>query len=85
MTGLAVIGNLARVVVAGGDPRPGGGVFWSTRALSRLGAEAVVTAACSAEDRPALVPALEAPVVPVSPDQLPAMASAGTVYTSFGS
>lgn len=60
MTGLAVIGNLARDVVAGGDPRPGGGVFWSTRALSRLGAEAVVTAACSAEDRPALVPALEA-------------------------
>ncbi len=60
MTGLAVIGNLARDVVAGGDPRPGGGVFWSTRALSRLGAEAVVTAACSAEDRPALVPPLEA-------------------------
>ena len=53
-------GHLARDVVAGGDPRPGGGVFWSTRALAHLGADAVVTAACSADDRPALLPPLEA-------------------------
>jgi sugar/nucleoside kinase (ribokinase family) len=66
VTGLAVIGNLARDVVAGGEPRPGGGVFWSTRALARLGAEAVVTAACSADDRPALVPPLEAFGLPVT-------------------
>ena len=66
MTGLAVIGNLARDVVEGGDPRPGGGVFWSARALARLGAQAVVTAACSADDRPALLPPLEAFGLPVT-------------------
>ena len=66
MTGIAVIGNLSRDVVAGGAPRPGGGVFWSTRALSRLHAEAVVTAACSADDRPILVPPLEAFGLPVT-------------------
>jgi sugar/nucleoside kinase (ribokinase family) len=66
VTGLAVVGNLSRDVVAGGEPRPGGGVFWSTRALSRLGADAVVSAACSAEDRPLLLPPLEAFGLPVT-------------------
>ena len=66
MTELAVIGNLSRDIVAGGEPRPGGGVFWSTRALSRLGAQAVVSAACSAEDRPLLLPPLEAFGLPVT-------------------
>jgi sugar/nucleoside kinase (ribokinase family) len=66
MTELAVIGNLSRDVVAGAPPRPGGGVFWSTRALSRIGAHAVVSAACSAEDRPLLVPPLEAFGLPVA-------------------
>ena len=66
MTGLAVLGNLSRDVVAGSDPRPGGGVFWSTRALARLGASAVVTAACSSDDRPALLPPLEAFGLPVN-------------------
>lgn len=66
MTELAVLGNLSRDVVAGGEPRPGGGVFWSTRALSRLGAHAVVSAACSVEDRPLLVPPLEAFGLPVT-------------------
>jgi sugar/nucleoside kinase (ribokinase family) len=66
MTGLAVIGNLSRDVVAGGAPRAGGGVFWSTRALARLGEQAVVTAACSAADRPLLVPPLEAFGLPVT-------------------
>src|SRR5262245_31079644 len=63
---LAVIGNLSRDVVAGSEPRPGGGVFWSTRALARIGARAVVSAACSAEDRPLLLPPLEAFGIPVT-------------------
>jgi sugar/nucleoside kinase (ribokinase family) len=66
MTDLAVIGNLARDVVAGGDPRPGGGVFWSTRTLSRLGVQGVVGAACAAQDRALLVPPLEAFGLPVT-------------------
>ena len=66
MTQLAVIGNLSRDVVAGAEPRPGGGVFWSTRAIARLRAHAVVGAACSAEDRPLLLPPLEAFGLPVT-------------------
>ena len=66
MTELAVIGNLSRDVVAGAPPRAGGGVFWSTRALARLGAQATVSAACSAQDRPLLVPPLEAFGLPVT-------------------
>jgi len=66
VTELAVIGNLSRDVVAGGEPRPGGGVFWSTRALALLGAHAVVSAACSAGDRPLLLPPLEAFGLPVT-------------------
>src|SRR5262245_60823437 len=66
VTDLAVIGNLARDVVAGAAPRPGGGVYWSTRALSRIGAQAAVTAACSAEDRPLLLPPLEKFGLPVT-------------------
>jgi sugar/nucleoside kinase (ribokinase family) len=66
VTALAVLGNLSRDVVAGAPPRAGGGVFWSTRALSRIGADAVVAAACSAEDRPHLLPALEAFGLPVT-------------------
>ena len=38
-------------------PRPGGGVFYAARALARLGADAHVEAACSAEHRAELVPA----------------------------
>jgi sugar/nucleoside kinase (ribokinase family) len=66
MTELAVIGNLSRDVVAGAQPRPGGGVFWSTRALACIGAHAVVSAACSVEDRPLLLPPLEAFGLPVT-------------------
>ena len=66
MTLIAALGHLTRDVVAGGEPRPGGGVFWGTRALAHLGADAVVSAACSAEDRTALVPPLEAFGLPVT-------------------
>jgi sugar/nucleoside kinase (ribokinase family) len=62
---LAVIGNLSRDVVAGAEPRPGGGVFWSTRALARIGEEAAISASCSAADRALLVPPLEAFGLPV--------------------
>ena len=60
MTSIAVLGHISRDVVEGGAPRPGGGVFYATRALSHLGAEAHARASCSAEDRPALLPPLEA-------------------------
>ncbi len=60
MTVVAVVGNLSRDVVAGAAPRPGGGVFYATRALARLGATARVSASCAAEHRPLLLPPLEA-------------------------
>jgi len=66
MTTIATLGHIARDVVAGSDPRPGGGVFWSARALARLGADATVHASCSAEHRTALVPPLEAFGLPVT-------------------
>jgi sugar/nucleoside kinase (ribokinase family) len=66
VTAIASIGNLARDVVAGADPRPGGGVFYAARALARLGADARIAAACSAADRPALLPPLEAFGLPVT-------------------
>ena len=65
MTELAVLGNLSRDAVAGAPPRPGGGVFWSTRALARIGARADVSAACAAADRELLLPPLEAFGLPV--------------------
>ena len=66
MTSIAVLGHISRDVVEGGAPRPGGGVFYATRALSQLGAEAHARASCSAEDRPALLPPLEAFGLPVT-------------------
>jgi sugar/nucleoside kinase (ribokinase family) len=60
MTAIAALGHLTRDVVAGAEPRPGGGVFYAARALARLGADARIEASCSAEHRPALVPPLEA-------------------------
>jgi len=66
MTRIAALGHITRDVVAGSEPRPGGGVFWSTRALARLGADASVHASCSAEHRPQLVPPLKAFGLPVT-------------------
>jgi sugar/nucleoside kinase (ribokinase family) len=60
------MGHITRDVVAEGEPRPGGGVFYAARALARLGADAHVRASCSAEDRPMLIPPLEAFGLPVS-------------------
>lgn len=66
MTAIAALGHLTRDVVAGSDPRPGGGVFWSTRALARLGADATVHASCSVEHQAELLPPLEAFGLPVT-------------------
>jgi sugar/nucleoside kinase (ribokinase family) len=62
---IAVLGHLSRDVVEGGPPRPGGGVFYATRALARLGADAHAHASCSAEDRRALMGPLEGFGLPV--------------------
>jgi sugar/nucleoside kinase (ribokinase family) len=66
MTTIATMGHVTRDVVSGGEPRPGGGVFWSARALARLGADATVHASCSAAHRPAVLPPLEAFGLPVT-------------------
>lgn len=66
MSTIATIGHLTRDVVAGADSRPGGGVFYATRALARLDADAHAEASCSAEHRPVLVPQLEAFGLPVT-------------------
>jgi sugar/nucleoside kinase (ribokinase family) len=60
VSAIAVLGHLTRDVVAGEAPRPGGAVLYSAQALARIGADASVAAACAAEDRPDLLPALEA-------------------------
>jgi len=66
MSSIAALGHLTRDVVDEAPPRPGGGVFYAARALARLGADAHVEAACSAEHRAELVPALEAFGLPTS-------------------
>ncbi len=60
MSAIAVLGHLARDVVAGGAPRPGGAVLYSGQALARIGADATVGASCAVADRAELLPALEA-------------------------
>lgn len=66
MSTIAALGNLSRDVVAGSAPRPGGGVFYATRALARLGVDAHTEASCSAEHRAQLLPPLEAFGLPVA-------------------
>ena len=66
MTLVAAIGHISRDVVDGTSPRPGGGVFYATRALARLGTDASARAACSAAHKPELFPPLEAFGLPVS-------------------
>jgi sugar/nucleoside kinase (ribokinase family) len=66
VTTIATFGHLTRDVVDGAPPRPGGGVFYSARALARLGADAHVTASCAHVDKSALLPALEAFGLPVT-------------------
>jgi sugar/nucleoside kinase (ribokinase family) len=48
---IGLIGNLAVDRVAGGEPRPGGGVFHAARAASRLGADVAIATRCAPSDR----------------------------------
>lgn len=66
MTAIAALGHLTRDVVAGAEPRPGGGVFYAARALARLDADAHAAASCSAAHRAQLLPPLEAFGLPTS-------------------
>lgn len=66
MSTIAVIGHLSRDIVDGGAPRPGGGVYFATRALARLGADAHAAASCSEQDRAILLPELEVFGLPVA-------------------
>ena len=66
MTELAVIGNLTRDVVAGATARPGGAVFYSARALARLGADASVAVSCGRDDWAVLAPYVERFPLPVA-------------------
>jgi sugar/nucleoside kinase (ribokinase family) len=62
---LAVVGNLSRDLVDGGEPRPGGAPFHAARALRILGRPALVAAKCAEADRRLLVPPLVRLGVPV--------------------
>jgi sugar/nucleoside kinase (ribokinase family) len=66
VSAVAALGHITRDTVEGGEPRPGGGVFYAARALARLGADAHIEASCSAEDSTALLPPLEAFGLPVT-------------------
>jgi sugar/nucleoside kinase (ribokinase family) len=61
---VAVIGPLSRDVVAGGAPRIGGGPWYAGRALGALGVDALVVAACGAEDEDAFRAELDGIGVP---------------------
>jgi sugar/nucleoside kinase (ribokinase family) len=58
---VAVIGNLVKDIVAGSEPRPGGVVYYSARALAALGAtdDVQLVTRCSEKDAETLLPALE--------------------------
>lgn len=60
MRGIAVIGNLARDTVDGGQPRVGGAPFHAARALRLLGGSSRVVARCAGADRRSLVGPLAA-------------------------
>lgn len=61
---LAVIGHLSRDVVAGGEPRIGGGPWHAARALRALQADALLVAKCGAADEEAFRAQLETTGVP---------------------
>ncbi len=62
---IAVLGNLSRDLLQGEPPKTGGGPFHAARALARLGADCQIYVRCADEDRPVLVPPLEAFGLPV--------------------
>jgi sugar/nucleoside kinase (ribokinase family) len=62
---IALVGNLTVDRVAGGPPRPGGGVYWAARAAAHVGADAVVVTRCAPGDRDVALAPLEAFGLPV--------------------
>ena len=66
MSPIGLIGNLAVDRVAGGEPRPGGGVFHAARAAARLGTDVVVVTRCAPSDRAVVLSPLEALGFPVT-------------------
>jgi sugar/nucleoside kinase (ribokinase family) len=63
---LAVIGPLSRDLVAGGEPRIGGGPWYAARALRALQQEAIVAAKCGEPERRAYLRRFAALGLPVS-------------------
>jgi len=74
MRGIAVIGNLARDTIDGGQPRVGGAPYHAARALRLLGGSSRIVARCAEPDRRSLVGPLAALGVPF--DWLPAPSTA---------
>jgi sugar/nucleoside kinase (ribokinase family) len=66
VTAIAVVGNLTRDVVEGAPPRPGGVVFYSGRALARIGADARVAVSCARDDWSLLASRVESFPLPVA-------------------
>ena len=66
MSAIAVLGNLTSDVVAGATPKPGGAVFYSARALARIGADAHVAVSCARDDWAILAPHVETFPLPVT-------------------
>jgi sugar/nucleoside kinase (ribokinase family) len=62
---IAVVGNVSRDVVDGGQPRPGGCPTYATQALRLLGSPAQIVTRCAERDCPFFEPALRAPQVEV--------------------
>jgi sugar/nucleoside kinase (ribokinase family) len=65
VTALAAIGNLSLDRIDDAMPRAGGAVFYSARALQRLGADARVAVSCGEDDLETLEPALDDIALPV--------------------
>ena len=71
---IAVVGNLSKDIVEDGEPRVGGGPYYTARALRLLQGEAQILTRCAEADRALLVPPLVALGIPVT--VLPAAATA---------
>lgn len=75
MSRVAVVGNLARDVVDGGTPTPGGCPFFAAEALRRLGREGQIVTRFAERDADVFAPALDALGIPVT--LLPASTTSG--------
>jgi sugar/nucleoside kinase (ribokinase family) len=65
---VAVIGNLVKDIVAGAEPRPGGAVFYTARALAALGVtdDVQLVTRCTEDDAETFLPALQDFGLPVA-------------------